>query len=256
MALEVLVDEQLAAEAGEHQPLRRTRTARPARACAPPRSSRRSPAGRRARPAAVGAADLDHAPVVVEVGRAGGEVDPHRAAAAGAPGRDGRRDRRRHVDHEHVAGREQLGQVAERPVLDRPLRAARDEQPHAVAGDAPRLGRLVGLEVGLRARTRARSSQRDRRRDELAGPVAAARQLALDQREQARDARPRAAGGRRCPRRGTPPGASGCACRRGRPSRSAAPGARRPGSRSAGRARPSRIRSRPSPRTARPRRRS
>ena len=90
---------------------------------------------------------------------------------------------------------------------------------------------------------------------ELGGAVAAARQLAGDQRQQAGHALLR--------RRAVGDVLAGervlvhlrCACRRGRPRRRAAPGARRRGWRSAAPARPSRSRSRPSPRRARRRRR-
>ena len=84
---------------------------------------------------------------------------------------------------------------------------------------APRRGRAAGRSPPgpWGGRTGARSYGRSGERARLVAP---GRQVALDQRQQAGDARLRRAGGRRCPRRGTPPGACGCSCRRGRRRRS------------------------------------
>ena len=73
-------------------------------------------------------------------------------------------------------------------MLDRAVAAPGDEQPDVVAREPARLGRLVGLErrrqgEGRRARHHAGTPV------ELAGPVAPAGQVALDQGEQAGHAR-------------------------------------------------------------------
>ena len=134
----------------------------------------------------------------------------------------------------------------DRAVVRARRRAARRRRGRA---RAPRAARAPPS-----AQRRAASALTPRTLGELAGAVAAARQSALDQREQARARSPRAAAGRRCPRPGTPPGASACACRPGRPCRRAARVLGGEDRRRAARARPSTSRSRPSPRTARPRR--
>ena len=89
----------------------------------------------------------------------------------------------------------------------------RDEQPDAVPGGR-RLGGLQALRQDEVERHHAlRGSPRGRRR----GPghsAGASRSAGA-----ARAPRPPARDGRRCPRRGTRPGASRCACHRGRPSR-------------------------------------
>ena len=103
-------------------------------------------------------------------------------------GRGQRRgDRRRDVDHDHVAGLEQLGQFGERVVADRPVAAPGDQEAHLVAGEAASLGRLVSLERGLQLeRERGHAgTARSGFVGELARPVAAARKIALDQPEQA-----------------------------------------------------------------------
>ena len=152
---------------------------------APPRSSSRSPAPRRCGRGAVGAADLDHAPVVVELRSTGREVDSDRGTVRSGRGQR-RRNRRRDVDHDHVAGLEQLGQLGERVVADRPLPAPGDQKPHLVAGEAASLGRLVGLERGLQLeRERGHAGTAEAGRRQLARPVATARKIALDQPEQA-----------------------------------------------------------------------
>ena len=52
------------------------------------------------------------------------------------------------VDHQQVAGQQQAGQVGEGVVTDLAGGAAADQQPHAVAGQAARLGRVVRLALG------------------------------------------------------------------------------------------------------------
>ena len=95
---------------------------------------------------ALGAADLDNAPVrterrsprgYVQAGR--GSVSPTRA--------ERRRQRRRDVHDEQIAGLEDPCQVGERRVGDRLLRARGDHQPDAVPRRAPRLLRGRSLET-------------------------------------------------------------------------------------------------------------
>ena len=102
------------------------------------------------------------------------------------------------------------GQAAEHVVderaaaLRRRAGAPRRARPR---GGAP--ASWAGVSVNASARSRARLQQRP-------GAVAAARQVALDQREQPGHALLGRRRGRRCPRPGTPPGACACSCRRGR----------------------------------------
>ena len=136
--------------------------------------------------------------------------------------RERRRQRRRRVHHEEVAGVEGSAPVR-RSARERGCRSpgSRPAAPRPPASSPRSLGAFVRL--GGAARWLPRSPRHLR---QLACLVAAARQRALDQGEQAGHARPRAAAGRRRPRRGTRPAASGCACRLGRPSRRAGRGAR------------------------------
>ena len=182
------------------------------------------------------------------------------ASPAGRGGVDGGRDGRRRVDHDEVARRRShvarsravLGRGSSSPI-DTIMRTA-SRRPSVSSGGSVASssgGQHEVVEVDGRGGGSRRSC-----RHHLAGAVAAARLVALDEGEDARARCPRAAGGRRCPRRGRRPGASGCACRRGRWSAPAGRGARRraPGRR--GRAPPWWRRSRPSPRRPRPTRRT
>ena len=183
--------------------------------------------------AAGGLADLDQPEPAGQLAR---DVDGHRLAGGQAPVDGGGHGGRR-VDDEQVAGVEEVGEVAEAGV-DRGRLADRHHQAHVVPAAAAGLGRLVGLvgrvegEAGRRCdgarRGHERRSRRDRRGGRGLAPVAAAGLVAVDQGEQPGHARPRAAAGRRCPRRGRRPGASRCAGRRGRPRAPGARGARRP----------------------------
>ena len=109
-------------------------------------------------------------------------------------------------------GAQEVGQVA-RPARARAAVAARRRagarrRARARAPRAARGPRAPGqLEGGLRAHAAT---------VELGVAVAPAGQVARRSGRAARARCPRAAGGRRCPRPGTPPGASRCACRRGR----------------------------------------
>ena len=197
------------------------------------------------------AADLDE----VQAGRQlGGEVDDD-GVAARRRGVDGGRDGRRRVDHDEVArvaatstgrGRCSGGAAPRRSTPSSARRrggrasARAARWPPARAAGRSGRGRRSGRWPGAHAATTSLA------------PVPAARLVAVDQGEDGRARCPRAAGGRRCPRRGRRPGASGCACRRGRWSAPAGRGARRraPGRR--GRGPPWWRRSRPSPRRPRP----
>ena len=92
--------------------------------------------------------------VQLEVGRGGGEAQLDALAARERAGHGGGQ-RRGDVDDEQVARAQVIGQVAEAGVLDRAGRALGDEQPHLVAGEPARLGRLGRLE-------RARELERGR----------------------------------------------------------------------------------------------
>ena len=90
---------------------------------------------------AVAPSRLDHPPAVVQ---RGGDVQRRRAAVL-VPGVQGGRHRGRGVDHHEVAGREEIGQVAE-AMVRHPAGSA-DEQPHRVAGRAAPLRGLPRLAV-------------------------------------------------------------------------------------------------------------
>ena len=136
------------------------------------------------------------------------------ARAVGGDGVDGGGRCARRVDDEEVAGARKRG----RSVNGRgPARTApRHEQADVVAAHAPGLGRLVRLERGRQLEVEARPAGAAARRRRLIGAppgrrgaVAAARAVALDQARRSPGtlvAGQRA--GRRCPRRGTRPGAS------------------------------------------------
>ena len=89
------------------------------------------------------------------------------------------RHRRRGVDDEQVPGAKQFRQLAKRACSIIPSRAMRDKQPHSRRARAPR--RLACLERGRQLERERGHALAPR---ELARPVAAARELALDQREQ------------------------------------------------------------------------
>ena len=121
-----------------------------------------------------------------------------------------------------VAGRARPGRLARRST---PASARRRGGPSVSSG-----GSVASSSRRQDERGRGRRSGRwpwRSCRHHLAGAVAAARLGRLDEGEDRRARWPRAAGGPRCPRRGTRPGASGCACRRDRWSAPAARGARR-----------------------------
>ena len=144
MALEILVHRRLPFEAGEHQPraggVRSDQVERRAAVQLDPLSRGQSQGA-----GAVGAADLDDPPVVVELGSSRCEVHPDVSAVL-AGGGDCGRDRRGDVDHDHVARLEQLGQLGEDVMADHLVAASRDEEPHPVAGESASLRRLVSLE--------------------------------------------------------------------------------------------------------------
>ena len=107
-------------------------------------------------PAVVGPAQLDDPAAVVErrrpVQRHGHAVRPSGREPAGQGGRG--------VDHDQVAGLEQVRQVAE-PQCGSPAR--RDgQQPHLVAGQAARFGRRGGLGAGREGERRHRARRRRR----------------------------------------------------------------------------------------------
>jgi hypothetical protein len=172
---------------------------------------------------------------------------------------DGGRERAEVFTTTRSPGARKSGRSEKRGVADRHRRGGGDEHAHVVAAQpAPRAARASSWSAARtqRSGTTPASAWSCRHRPaSFLRAVAARRQVALDQREQARARRLRAAGGRRCPHPGTPPGASACACRRvDAYTRSA--GSSRRESRSAVRGRPSTTRTRPSPRRARRRRRT
>ena len=220
---------------------------------APSGRSTRSPAecradvrSRRCRP------EFDHPDVIVagggEMDRDGGRCDarrPRRAVSLSCSLPVGRRG-------------EVLTEVGEPGVAD----AARsgDEQLDPVAGDAVCLRRFGGvggggaIEVGVRlacghhppeARGHACAPTAAGRWPGSGRPPAWCRAVAGTPARRTRGLR-----GRRCPRPGTRPDASRCACRLDRRRRPGQPGSQRQESRRAGRARPSTSRIRPSLRTA------
>ena len=130
------------------------------------------------------------------------------ARAVGAAGRQRGGEGLRGVDDEHVAGAQVVGEVAGARVPDpravrvarcsppwprRPRPRLRHEHAHLVAAQPARLGRLVRLarsratrrEHRSRSRCAHRGVLRPQRHRELGRAVAAARQVALDEREQA-----------------------------------------------------------------------
>ena len=139
-----------------------------------------------------------------------------------------RRYDRRGVDDDEVAGVEERRQSTERRVGQCATGTPGDEQADAVTTEAALLGWFVCLE---RRREVEVQSRRQTRRVGANGAALMAVSPATQRRGTCRwtvpcrpvDAMPaprsRATVGRRCPHRGTPPGASRCSCRRGRTSR-------------------------------------
>ena len=133
-------------------------------------------------------------------------------------------------------------------VVARCLLADRDQHAHGVARPSVNSGGSVASSSGG-------STKRSSVTALTASPPTLGSVRWSASPRQGQDARarcPRAAAGRRCPRRGRRPGASGCACRPGRWSAPEGRGARRRGPARGGRGPPWSRRSRPSPR--RPRR--
>src|SRR5207302_10606946 len=84
-------------------------------------------------------------PWVRHVRRPRGEVDADLRAVAASAG-DGGRQRRRHVDHEKISGREEVGQVAKAGMRERAARTRRYQQANVVPGKTACLGGLARLE--------------------------------------------------------------------------------------------------------------
>ena len=233
---------------------------RRARGCAPRAAVRQrealAGARRRLKRSAPQLAQLDQ-----PAGRAGAGVESRSSSAV--PSRaargDGRGKLRRGVDDEQVARRagSAAARGSARARCSRRSASRPSGGPRRGAGRAPRAARAPRSAAEPRSRSRRPrpSGARPARRPRAVAPARAA--SPCDQREQPGNGLLGLRRGRRCPRRGTPPGASACACRPGRRRRRAARDARRARNvRRAARARPSRSRSRPSPRRARPRRRT
>ncbi len=127
------------------------------------------------------------------------------------------------------------GSSWKRALTSAPALAFGDHQPDTVAPETALLGRLGRLErVGsskASALTRTPPRSRRGRGPELTCRVATAGARHRRSAPAARARCPPAAADPRCPRQGTPPGASACACRRDRPRTRAAAAARRRGSR-------------------------
>ena len=121
-------------------------------------------------------------------------------------------ERARRVDDDEVTLVEELRQVVRVRVHDAQVAAVGDHHPHRVTRDATRFGRLRSLPARRSARHRRLTLRHSIARwyaDRLAGRVA-------EQALRTTGTTTRAADDPRCPRPGTPLGASACACRRDR----------------------------------------